>query len=231
MLHGRLLGGLMARAMEAGHGEEGLHFTRLTVDLFRNAPLEPLRVRTERVRDGRRIRVVDADVESGGRAIARASAVLLRRTEQPAGRVPSTPPWDAPPPEELPGPAGSLLPIRLFDAGNRPITLWHEAGDQPRRMWLREARPLVAGESLSPFVRAALAADTASPLVHAGEDGLEFINADYTLTLSRLPLSEAVGMESGGHSSEDGIAVGCCTLHDATGPIGYCVTTAVANPR
>jgi hypothetical protein len=231
MLHGRLLGGLMARAVEAQHGTEELHFTRFTVDLFRNAALEPVRVTTERVRDGRRIRVVDAAVHSSGRAIARASALLLRRTEQPSGRVPSTPPWDAPPMEEFPAPAGSLLPMRLFDAENRPMGMWSEAGEGPRRVWLRETRPLVAGESLSPFVRAALAADTASPLVHAGADGLEFINADYTLCLSRLPLSEAIGMQSGGHTSEDGVAVGHCTLHDATGPIGYCATTAVANRK
>src|SRR5262249_46829140 len=31
MIHGRLLGGLAARALEAEHGAEGLHFTRLTV--------------------------------------------------------------------------------------------------------------------------------------------------------------------------------------------------------
>jgi hypothetical protein len=231
MLHGRLLGAAMARALEADHAEETLHVTRLTVDLFRNAPLEPVRVSTERVRDGRRIRVVDAAVHGGSGVIARASAVLLRRTDQPGGRVPATPPWDAPPPEELPPPLGRNLPMWLFDEKNRPLREWRDAGERRRRIWLKETRPLVAGEALSPLVRAALAGDTASPLVHAGDAGLEFINADYTLCLSRLPLSEAIGLESGGHASEDGIAVGHCTLHDTAGPIGYCVTTAVANAR
>lgn len=64
-----------------------------------------------------------------------------------------------------------------------------------------------------------------------GDAGLQFINADYTLCLSRLPLSDAIGLESAAHTSEDGVAVGHCTLHDTAGPIGYCMTTAVANPR
>jgi hypothetical protein len=103
--------------------------------------------------------------------------------------------------------------------------------DGGRRAWIRETRELIAGESLSPFVRAALAADTASPLAHSADSGLEFINADYTLCLSRLPLGDALGLDASGHTSEEGIAVGHCTVHDLVGPIGYCMTTAVANRR
>ena len=229
MLHGRLLGGLAARALEREHTAEGLHFTRLTVDLFRNAPMAPVRVETCRVRDGRRIRVADATVHGADGVIARASAVLLRRTEQPPGHVPATPPWDAPAPDQLPAPRDGAWAVWMFDEHNR--TTHTSEGTGKRRAWLRETRELVAGEPLSPFVRVALAADTASPLAHGGDAGLQFINADYTLCLSRLPLSDAIGLESGAHSSEDGVAVGHCTLHDAAGPIGYCMTTALANPK
>ena len=228
MMHGRLLGGLAARALEAEHAAEGLHFTRLTVDLFRNAPMAPVRVETHRIRDGRRIRVADATVHGANGVVARASAVLLRRSEQPPGRIPATPPWDAPAPEELFTPRDGAWTAWMFDEQNNSAKGGWRDGLK-RRAWLREARELVAGEPLSPFVRAALAADTASPLVHAGDEGLQFINADYTLCLSRLPLSDAIGLESGAHTSEDGVAVGHCTLHDSAGPIGYCMTTAVAN--
>jgi hypothetical protein len=44
-------------------------------------------------------------------------------------------------------------------------------------------------------------------------------------------LSEVVGFESGGHISEDGIAVGHATVYDLAGPIGHCTTTALANKR
>ncbi|WP_328890382.1 acyl-CoA thioesterase domain-containing protein [Streptomyces sp. NBC_00316] len=230
MMHGRLLGALAARALEREHAAEGLHFTRLTVDLFRNAPMAPVRVETLRVRDGRRIRVVDATVHGPNGVVARAGAVLLRRSEQPSGHVPATPPWDAPSPEELPAPREGAWTVWKFDEHNVPVN-GERHGRGRRRAWLRESCELVAGEALSPFVRAALAADTASPLAHAGDAGLQFINADYTLCLSRLPLSDAIGLESTAHTSEDGVAVGHCTLHDTAGPIGYCMTTAVANPR
>lgn len=230
MMHGRLLGGLAARALEHEHAEDGLHLSRLTVDLFRNAPLAPVRVETHRVRDGRRIRVADATVYGSEGPVARASAVMLRRTEQPPGHVRATPAWDAPLPAELPPPRDEAWTLWMFDEDNRPIRHWKE-GRGRRRAWLLDSRELVAGEALSPLVRTALAADAASPLTHAGEEGLQFINADYTVCLSRLPLSGEIGLESAAHSSEEGVAVGHCTLYDTAGPIGYCMTTAVANTR
>ncbi|MGY2128552.1 acyl-CoA thioesterase domain-containing protein [Blastococcus sp. SYSU DS0617] len=217
MIHGRLLAGLLARELETSHGDPEFQFSRLTVDMFRNAPFEPVQVSSVVVRQGRRIRVTEATVTAGVGAVARASAVQLRRGEQPPSPVPTrTPPWDAPDPGTLP----------------RSV---HEFGDEGhparRRMWIKEKSPLVDGETLSPFVRAALAADMASPLAHRSEDELEFINADYTLTLSRDPVGDHIGLESGGHASEAGVAVGHCAMHDTQGPIGYSMAVAVANIR
>ncbi|HEX5406750.1 MAG TPA: thioesterase family protein [Pseudonocardiaceae bacterium] len=229
MLHGRLLGGLMARSTELAHGEDGLRVSRLTVDLFRNAPMSPVRVRTERIRDGRRIRVVEATAYVGDMAAAKATAVLLRQSTQPDGEVPATQAWDAPPPEALPAVRSRFPPQTWrFTEHNDPARHWSAQGN--RRLWMRETCPLVDGEPLSPLVRAALAADSASPLAHASDVGLEYINADYTLYLSRLPVGDTIGLESGGHTSAQGIAVGHCTMHDRTGPIGYAMTTAIANP-
>jgi hypothetical protein len=227
MLHGRLVGGLLARSVEIEHGDPDLHFTRLTVDLFRNSPLLPLRVTTTRVREGRRIRVVDATASTQQGVVGRASAVLLRRGEQPPGEVWPTPAWDAPTPAEL-GPA-----LRARDGWTPPFELWgfdQWSGPDGRRVWLRELHPLVEGESPSPFVRAALAADFANPLANSGSQGLQFINADYTIFLSRLPIDDAIGLEANGHLSDEGVAVGQCTLHDLSGPFGYCTVTALANP-
>jgi hypothetical protein len=229
MLHGRLLAGLLARAVERDHGHDDLNITRLTVDMFRNAPMEPVEIRTERIRDGRRIRVVEATAHGSDGAVAKAGVVLLRQGEQPQGHVPTTPAWDAPAPDQLP-PAHSRYPPLTwrFNGANDPTRHW--SADGVRRIWMRETCALVDDEPLSPFVRAALAADSSSPLAHASDVGLEFINADYTLYLSRLPVGDTIGLESGGHSSAQGVAVGHCTMHDATGPIGYCMTAAIANP-
>ncbi|MEO5874651.1 MAG: acyl-CoA thioesterase domain-containing protein, partial [Streptosporangiaceae bacterium] len=184
MLHGRLLGGLLARAIERDHGADELSFARLTVDLFRNAPLTPLKITTDRVREGRRIRVADASVSGADGAIARASAVLLRKDGQPDGETWPPQTWNVPGPEELTlaaPPAEGEPPFKIWwigEGGN-----WN--GGHQRRCWLQETRRLVAGEDLSPFVRVVLAADLASPLSHWSTTGLHFINADYTINLSR----------------------------------------------
>ncbi|MFB4274050.1 MULTISPECIES: thioesterase family protein [unclassified Nonomuraea] len=224
MLHGRLLGGLAARALEERHAEPGLHFARLTVDLFRNSPMLPVTVETALVRDGRRIRVADATISTDQGVIARASAVLLRQGEQPEGeRSIVTPAWDEPAPSGPPVEGGGWTPP--FDLWR--VTEWGAPG--PGRVWMREKYPLVDDEPLTPFVRVALAADFASPLSNAQADGLRFINADYTLTLARLPEGELVGVESTGHVGAGGVATGQVTVHDTAGPIGFCVVTAVAN--
>jgi hypothetical protein len=231
MMHGRLLGGIMARAIEREHADEGLHVARLTVDLFRRAGLVPLRVTTRRVRDGGRIRVVDATVTTGDGEVARASAVLLRRGMRPPGEIWTTPDWDAPGPDELGPPADGVAfhLWRLPADGGPAVQPWEFP--TRRRAWVREAHELTAGESVSPFVRVVLAADLASPLSLYGTAGLRYINADYSLMLSRLPVSETIGLESSGQLSDEGVAVGHCTLYDTAGPIGYCAVTAVATGR
>jgi hypothetical protein len=229
MMHGRLLGGIMARAIEREHADEGLHVARFTVDLFRRAGVVPLRVATRRARDGARVRVVDATVTTGDGEVARASAVLLRRGARPPGEGYAAPGWDAPEPDRLGPPLGGV-PFHLWllsaDGGEGA---WETA--TRRRAWVREAHELVEGESVSPFVRVALAADLTSPVSLFSTAGLHYINADYTLTLGRLPVSEAIGFESGGHLSDDGVAVGHCTLYDSAGPIGTCAVTALAISR
>jgi hypothetical protein len=160
----------------------------------------------------------------------------LKRTEHPSGDIPTTPAWDIPEPAvlgpppyvERPGQWSVPWDLWMFDPAGKVTVNWR--GENCRRAWLRDTHELVAGESLSPFVRAALASDFASPLAVGGSKGLEFINADYTLYLRRLPCSDEVGLESSGYVGEEGIAVGGCVMHDTAGPIGFCNVTAVANP-
>ncbi len=232
MLHGRLLGGLLARAIEHEHGSFELRPARLTVDLYRNSGLVPLKPVTELVRDGRRIRVVDAYVHGPDGPIARASCVMLRPGGQPPGVSWAPEPWDVPPPEELgePNPrrGGSVPTFAMWRIGEGDGD-W--SGQDRRRVWMREFHRLVDDEPLSPLVRVALAADLASPLAHWSTRGLNYINADYTLNLSRLPEGDVLGMEAGGHLSADGIASGHCVLYDRSGPLGHVNTTALANRR
>ena len=109
------------------------------------------------------------------------------------------------------------------------LDAWQHAG--PKYIWVRDIRPLVDGEALTPFTRAAMAGDMVSSLTHYGTEGLQFINADYTLTLSRLPEGPYLGLAALTHYSHDGVATGAATIVDQHGPIGSGVATALVEPR
>jgi hypothetical protein len=228
MLHGRLLAGLAGRAAERDYGDAEFQFTRLTVDLFRSPPMEPVRVETESVRDGRRVRTVEARLHSAGNEVARASVQMLRRGEHPVTRVWQPPPWDVPLPDDL-------EPVAV-EEGRPGAVVWDMRAITPggfgavtqRRLWLRERRALVAGEPLTPWVRIAMVADFTNPFTNFGGDALHFINADLTLYLARLPRGEWLGFEAAGHLGHDGVAIGHANVYDVEGPIGHCSVAAVA---
>src|ERR1700745_2686069 len=86
-MHGRVVIGLFAHVIEQRHGGEEFVPARLTVDMFRLPDImTPIEGKTKLIRDGLRIRVIEADFLSGGVAMARASGQLLRRTENPDGQ-------------------------------------------------------------------------------------------------------------------------------------------------
>ena len=230
VLHGRLIGGLTARAAERARAEvPELACARLTVDLFRSVPLAPVRVTASPVRTGRRIVVLDVTVEQDGAPVGQGRAVLLRRSEQPDGTFRPVPAWDAPSPSQL-GPPRSM-------SGSRWTPPWQSwpvgganGGGLSDGLWVRDVHPLVTGERLTPLVRLAMAADIASPVSHYSTRGLSFINADYTVYLGRDPHGDYVGIQPCGHISERGVAAGQCVIHDERGAVGFVTTAAVANP-
>jgi hypothetical protein len=222
MVNGHHVGGLIAWGAERDSPDPDLQLSRLTVDMVRPVPMRPLRVLARRVRDGRRLRAVDASVVDGDVEVARGSALLLRRSEHPGGEPWAPQTWDVPPPEAVEGASGPLS----FEI--RQVADWN---GRQGRVWLREKVPFVAGEPLSPVLRAALMADFANPVANSGRGGLEFINADLTLYLARDPVGEWIGVESTGHVGADGVGVGTAWMYDRDGRIGSCTAAALADPR
>jgi hypothetical protein len=223
-LHGRVIAGLLAFEIERLHGDPDLQPARLTVDLYRLPDFSPIDVRTERVRDGRRIRVVDAECVSDGRSVGRASCQLLRRGEPAPGEVWQREHWQSPLPAELPSPKRDPLGGMWT---TRPIPT---AKHDPRRMWMSEVRELVAGRALTPWQRVALAADFTSPFANSSATGLAYINTDITLYLDRLPTTAWIGFQVANHESSEGVAIASCHLHDEVGPIGSSSVAALAQP-
>ena len=225
-LHGRVVIGLLGAEIERRHGGPDFMPARLTVDMYRLPDLSPAEVVTRVIRDGKRIKVIDAEYIVDGVSMGRASCQLLRRTANPPGRVWTPPPWDAPAPASLPPPA---------DPGSSLGGMWETrmmsdfmAATGDRRLWMTEVRELVGGVPLTPFVRVAVGCDIASPFANSGEKGLEYINSDVTLYLHRLPVTGWVGYQTVNHGATDGVAIGECWVHDEQGPIGTATVTALA---
>jgi hypothetical protein len=224
-INGRLMIAIAARAVEREHGGDGFLCARLTTDLLRPPPLEPLRVTTRAVRAGGRLRAIDAEVTADGVLVARTTALLLRRGEQPPSEPWTPPPWTMPPPlslAQLESPETQNLRMDV-----RPEREGRFFADGQRRLWCREQIPLVDGEDWTPFTRAAAVADIASPLANKA-DALRFINADVSVYLSRDPTDEWIGLEVLDHLSGDGIALGACSLYDTAGRIGWCSVAGLA---
>jgi hypothetical protein len=59
---------------------------------------------------------------------------------------------------------------------------------------------------------------------------LRYINADYTVTASRLPDGEFIGLAAQSHYGTAGVATCAATLFDRHGPIGTSSALALAQP-
>ena len=228
-LHGRLIVGLLGAEIERQYGSADYMPARLTVDMYKLPDLSPVQVVTRVVKDGYRIKVIDAEFISAGVSAGRATCQLLRKTENPTGAVWHRPPWDAPAPNAIPAPdpkdgsLGGMWKIRPISGAFGTLGV--------RKVWMAEVREIVAGHPLTPFARVAVAADFASPFANAGDQGLGYINTDVTLYLHRAPVTEWIGLEVFNHGATDGVAIGECVLHDEQGPIGSASCTALAQKR
>ena len=229
-LSGHVVGGLLGWAVECAADDPQLQPARLTVDLPRPTALEPIEVHTRVHHDRKRLRLVEAVLTQDGSPVARGSALFLRRGPQPDGHVWSPPVQMPPLPLERDG-ASSTVFMRTYGWGTEvqnPDPDWPHAPGQ-KYTWLHETRPLIDDEPLTPFTRAAMAGDITASLANWGTRGLQFINADYTVTLSRLPEGPHIGLASLDHSSHDGVATGAAVLVDHKGAIGSAVSVAIAH--
>jgi hypothetical protein len=231
-MHGVALSGLLARALEravADLGRHDLRPARYTADLFRPARMQPCRTRTEVVRESARLCLVDAVVEQDGQAVARASGLFLKATESASGGVwepdgaPEVPPAELAPPSDRPR-------FPLFSSEG---VGWAESFDAHqnagRKATWQVGVPVVPGERPSGFVAAASVADATSMVTNWGEQGVEHINTDITLTLGRQPEGVEIGLSAVDRVSSDGIAVGTATVFDRAGRLGTAVVTSLSN--
>lgn len=237
--HGGPPTGLLARAVEAIPTVVPMQVARFTIDLYREVPLaQPLTVATELIRDGRRIQVAEATLSAGTMQVARATGLKIRTGEVPIpAHIES---WSPPPGPEAAHPVdwdevgldwGPTTRFHLHAVDIRTVEgTWHRRGEGIS--WVRLAYPLIAGEDISPFVRAATLADLGNGNSQA-LDGREwlYVNPDITLYLHRAPRGEWLGLRSHASQHATGIGFADTLLFDEAGPVGRVGQSQILEPR
>ncbi|GAA2062190.1 acyl-CoA thioesterase domain-containing protein [Williamsia deligens] len=223
MLNGPAVCAAAAHALEIRHGSEDFVPARTTIDMFKAARGVPLVPVSRVVREGRRIRVAEVDLQQDDVVVARATMVALRTSEPPSGQEwQSQHPFDPPASDEH---------RRWFGSDDRGWTthMSEHQNASRKRLW-STVIPVVAGEEPSPYVQVVMAAESTSLVTNWGSEGIGYINCDLTVAISRLPEGSRIGLQADTHITAAGLSVGTATLFDARGPIGTGVVTAVANP-
>jgi hypothetical protein len=220
--------GLLARELEV-HCPDGFVPARFTADLYQPVANAPVELSSTVVRRGSRISVADASLIQDGRERARATAIFLATGDEPPGEVWHSDEQLPMPPEGCTSPEGSPP---LFKSGDREWTGDFAANQNAdRKIAWHSLPPLVAGEAITPFQRAAILGDGTNHVCHWGSEGAGYINADVTVNLSRLPSGHELGVRADNSIASGGIAVGVATLYDRTGPVGTSVISTLSNAR
>lgn len=245
-LHGGPPAGLLARCIEAHVGDPEMQLARLTVDLFRAVPNQPLSVNVESVRAGRRIHVVQASILAEGQEVTRATAALLRRSDAPVGGLAYPPP---PGPDGLAVNSGLGRPRREGEPEQETPRLpgfhttievaWASERFSPTpTAWMRIPMPFIAGEETSPATRAAALSDFGNALANqvGSSEGkpmssLAYINSDITLYMDRNPRGEWLCLQADFRDEVEGVGHVESAWFDREGRYARGVQARLANPR
>jgi hypothetical protein len=230
-IRGMAVSGALARATErtADRVLPQMLPARWAVDLFRPARVRPTTVRTTTIRQGRRIGIIDAELRQGDRPVARSRTLFAQPSRTPDGKV-----WQPDDPN-LTAPSPDLVPTgddpRLFYSEQQG---WSTEPDSHQNSSRKQVwhfpMTLVEDEEVTPFQFVASVADLTSLVVNWGTAGVEFINVDIDLVLTRLPVSMEVGLSAIHRSENNGISLGTAGIFDRVGSLGSASVVAVANP-
>jgi hypothetical protein len=233
--HGGAVAALVARAAERTAGDE-FCVSRLTVEIMRPVPLEPLAVDIAVPRPGRRVLGITISLSAGDLEVevVRAHAVAIRRADLPTGEGHES--------HLEPGPgAGVVLPFGFaeddtpaFHRSGMEVRFLDGGADRPgpARAWFRLQRPVVDDEQPSGVQRVAAAADFGNGIswVLPFEQWI-FLNPDLTLHLARPPVGEWIGLDAFTLPSDQGMAMAESAVYDEHGRLGRAVQSLLLQRR
>jgi hypothetical protein len=247
---------LIAREIERidgiGDGPGDRTVVRITFEILRPVPIEPLRVSARVERGGKRVDMVGATLEdAGGEPLVRARAwrLIRREVDLPPGLA-SAEPGSAAGRAGRPGggDATNLPPPEELAADDEFFPTEHERGYHsameyrfasgsfrepgPATCWLRMRHPLVDREEPTPLQRVLVAADSGNGISSTLDfRRFVFINVDLSVHLHRMPVDEWVCLDSLTVPEPTGVGLADTMILDRLGPLGRAAQSLVVAER
>jgi Acyl-CoA thioesterase C-terminal domain/Acyl-CoA thioesterase N-terminal domain len=212
--------GILAHALEHFQPRPELRMARISYDILGLIPDGEFHIVTTMLRPGRTIELVQAELNSGGRAAVRATAWRLQRSDTTAIAGIEDDPMSGPPE------SAREVDLTQWPGGYiRSIEVRMLADHAPAhgRAWIRPRHPLVSPGPFSDLARLIGVADTSNGIatrVEPGPGGYAFPNVDLQLHLYREPEGEWLGLQNSVSFGSDGIGLTSTVLCDLTGPFG-----------
>jgi hypothetical protein len=228
--HGGAPGALLARLVEQHDAGPPAHVARMTIELLRPVPMQPIELRARTVRPGKKVQLVEASVLAGGTEVVRATTLRIRLAQVE---------FADPPDDRLePGPGAIREHFENVNGLNFGFAMDTSAArgefgvPGPAAVWFRLAVPIVAGEETTPLMRVAAAADFGNGISGAVTwDEHLFINPDLTIYLHRPPAGEWIGLDALTWPTHEGVGVADAALYDERGRIGRSVQALLLDRR
>lgn len=232
--HGGALAALIVGRVESIPTLTPMQIARVTVEIFRVAPLVPLTVHPTVVREGKRIQTVTVDVtDPNGTLLSLGIVQRLRTAERELPAEAATERTD------LPGPGTSRgTDPRTWGIGDTDKTMFHRDAIEireihggfesigPGAVWVRPTVPIIADREDTPAQRAVIAGDFCNGVSRKLDLGeWVFMNSDLTVHIGRYPTGEWVGLDARSSYSSDGRGVAAGSLWDTERWIGQSAQT------
>ncbi len=224
-LHGGPVAALMTRAAEQIDAPIPVRLARITVELLRPVPMEPLLVQTSVLRPGVKVSTVEVTVRTADGsnvvAVARAQRIRTAEVDFPDGADDTVPDFPPEPSRIEHWPGAADLTFHANAVEHR--FLWGNFSEVgPTFDWMRLVVPVVPGEAPSGWQRAVACADFTNGISSVAPfDGRSiFINPDLTVHLWREPVGEWIGSDAVTRTATDGIGLAETAMWDHTGRIG-----------
>jgi hypothetical protein len=227
LLHGGAVGALLAELGQEAM-DPAFQPVRLTVDLMKPVPLQPMAASARVLRTGRRLQLLEVGLRFGDALVAQATLLALRPVAFDAVGV--NPPLDAP--RDAPdgvGPGWSVhQDAESFVGGGQEFRFLPQSTLGAGVAWFRLRRPVLDdGRAPTSLARAAAAADVGGAVSARRGDGgppaslgTSFVNADISIHLARPPEGDWIRVASRSRWEPSGIGFVDADLADATGAFG-----------